>query len=45
MAVLMRKRELLSPEDLVVDWRQLYDLYERTVFSRFEQLGMMHYPP
>jgi hypothetical protein len=41
----MRKKELISSEDLVLEWRPLYDLYERTIFSRFEQLGMMHYPP
>ena len=45
LAVLLRKKELLNSEDLVLDWQQLYKLYEKNVFSHYEQLGMMHYPP
>ncbi len=45
LSVLLRKKELLSSDDLELDWRPLYLLYERVMYSHYEQLGMMHYPP
>jgi hypothetical protein len=41
----LRKKELLTSDDLALEWRPLYDLYERIMYSQFEQLGMVHYPP
>jgi hypothetical protein len=45
LSVLLNKKDLLASSDLTLDWRPLYQLYERIMYSHFEQLGMMHYPP
>lgn len=34
----------MSPEDLELDWRPLYELYERTLFSKTEHLGLNWFP-
>ncbi|XP_077536244.1 proteasome activator complex subunit 4-like [Haemaphysalis longicornis] len=41
---LHRKRKLLSREDLSIDWRPLYELYERLIYSRNKALGMLRLP-
>lgn len=41
---LLKKTELLSREDLVLPWRPLYELYERIIFSQYENLGMLALP-
>ena len=42
---LLKRRDLLRPgEDLVVQWRPLYDLYERMFYSHYEAMGMITYP-
>ncbi|KAK8767206.1 hypothetical protein V5799_006012 [Amblyomma americanum] len=42
--LLLKKRELLSREDLSIDWRPLYELYERLLYSPYEHLGMLLLP-
>ena len=41
---LLRRRDLLKRDDLELDWRPLYRLYERFVFSPFGPLGLLRYP-
>ena len=41
---LLRKRHLLKPEDLQIEWRPLYELYEKLFYSPNEALGLVHYP-
>lgn len=46
LVILLKKRELIGPEDgLALDWRPLYELYERLLYSKDEAMGMVHYPP
>uniref|UniRef100_A0A8D3D7I1 Proteasome activator subunit 4 n=1 Tax=Scophthalmus maximus TaxID=52904 RepID=A0A8D3D7I1_SCOMX len=37
---LLKKRELLSREDLELPWRPLYELHDRILFSKTEHLGL-----
>lgn len=39
-----RKRELLSREDLELEWRPLYELHDRILFSKTEHLGLNWFP-
>lgn len=39
-----RKRELLSREDLELNWRPLYELHDRILFSKTEHLGLNWFP-
>uniref|UniRef100_A0A3Q3F4X4 Proteasome activator subunit 4a n=1 Tax=Labrus bergylta TaxID=56723 RepID=A0A3Q3F4X4_9LABR len=41
---LLKKRELLSREDLELDWRPLYELHDRILFSKTEHLGLNWFP-
>uniref|UniRef100_A0A673BIM3 Proteasome activator subunit 4b n=1 Tax=Sphaeramia orbicularis TaxID=375764 RepID=A0A673BIM3_9TELE len=41
---LLKKKELLSRDDLQLPWRPLYDLYERVVYSKTEHLGLIWFP-
>ena len=41
---LLYKRDLLKPEDLQVEWRPLYEFYEKLFFTPYEALGMVQYP-
>ena len=41
---LLKKRDLVTSEDLQLPWRPLYDLYERLMYSPYEALGMVQYP-
>ncbi|XP_028325388.1 proteasome activator complex subunit 4A isoform X1 [Gouania willdenowi] len=41
---LLKKRELLSREDLELQWRPLYELYDRILFSKTEHLGLNWFP-
>lgn len=43
-AKLMRKRFLITSEDLTLDWRPLYETYERLLFSETESLGLRFVP-
>ena len=43
---LLKKRELIGPEDgLTLEWRPIYEVYERLLYSKDEAMGMVHYPP
>ncbi|XP_031439180.1 proteasome activator complex subunit 4B isoform X1 [Clupea harengus] len=41
---LLKKKELLSREDLELPWRPLYDLYEKILYSKTEHLGLNWFP-
>lgn len=41
---LMRKRYLISADELQLDWRPLYETYERLLFSTTEALGLIYVP-
>ena len=41
---LLRKRDLLTRDDLHIEWRPLYELYEKLFYSPNEALGLVHYP-
>ena len=41
---LLRKRDLLTRDDLQIEWRPLYELYEKLFYSPNEALGLVHYP-
>ncbi|XP_075933535.1 proteasome activator complex subunit 4A isoform X1 [Anarhichas minor] len=41
---LLKKRELLSREDLELQWRPLYELHDRILFSKTEHLGLNWFP-
>lgn len=40
----MQKRYLISSEELVLNWRPLYETYERLLFSETESLGLRFVP-
>ncbi|XP_055031264.2 proteasome activator complex subunit 4B isoform X1 [Misgurnus anguillicaudatus] len=41
---LLKKKELLSQDDLELPWRPLYDLYESILYSKTEHLGLNWFP-
>ncbi|MEQ2172955.1 Proteasome activator complex subunit 4A, partial [Goodea atripinnis] len=41
---LLKKKELLSREDLELPWRPLYELHDRILFSKTEHLGLNWFP-
>uniref|UniRef100_A0A667ZGH3 Proteasome activator subunit 4 n=1 Tax=Myripristis murdjan TaxID=586833 RepID=A0A667ZGH3_9TELE len=41
---LLKKRELLSREDLELPWRPLYELQDRILYSKTEHLGLNWFP-
>uniref|UniRef100_A0AAQ4Q9D5 Proteasome activator subunit 4a n=1 Tax=Gasterosteus aculeatus aculeatus TaxID=481459 RepID=A0AAQ4Q9D5_GASAC len=41
---LLKKKELLSREDLELSWRPLYELHDRILFSKTEHLGLNWFP-
>ncbi|XP_034049345.1 proteasome activator complex subunit 4B-like [Thalassophryne amazonica] len=41
---LLKKKELLSRNDLQLPWRPLYNLYERIAYSKTEHLGLIWFP-
>uniref|UniRef100_A0A3Q0QZR4 Proteasome activator Blm10 mid region domain-containing protein n=1 Tax=Amphilophus citrinellus TaxID=61819 RepID=A0A3Q0QZR4_AMPCI len=41
---LLKKKELLSRDDLQLPWRPLCDLYERALYSKTEHLGLIWFP-
>ncbi|XP_035696564.1 proteasome activator complex subunit 4-like isoform X3 [Branchiostoma floridae] len=44
LTTLLKKRELLSRDDLVLPWRPLYELVERLFYSSWEPYGLEWYP-
>jgi proteasome activator subunit 4 len=41
---LLKKTDLITGEQLMLDWRPLYELVERFLFSKYETLGLMKIP-
>ena len=41
---LLKKRYLLTRDDLVLEWRPLYVLYERLFHTNLESLGLIKLP-
>ncbi|XP_063300040.1 proteasome activator complex subunit 4 [Pelobates fuscus] len=41
---LLKKKELLSRDDLQLPWRPLYDILERILYSKTEHLGLNWFP-
>ncbi|GCB62155.1 hypothetical protein scyTo_0011429, partial [Scyliorhinus torazame] len=41
---LLKKKELLSREDLQLPWRPLYEMMERILYSKTEHLGLNWFP-
>lgn len=41
---LLKKKELLSREDLELQWRPLYELHDRILYSKTEHLGLNWFP-
>lgn len=41
---LMKKRYLISSDELTLNWRPLYETYERLLFSETETLGLRYVP-
>lgn len=44
LVTLLKKKELLSQDDLELPWRPLYELYERILYSKTEHLGLNWFP-
>jgi len=44
LASLLRKRDLLTRDDLTLEWRPMYDMYERILHSHLESLGLIKLP-
>ena len=42
---LMKRKELLDRSDLQIEWRPLYQLFDRLMYSSYEALGMISLPP
>ena len=41
---LLKKRELLTRLDLMIEWKPLYELYERLFHTNIESLGLIKLP-
>ena len=41
---LLKKRELLTRADIMIEWRPLYELYERLFHTNTESLGLIKLP-
>ncbi|XP_067680549.1 proteasome activator complex subunit 4-like [Haliotis asinina] len=44
LTTLLKKKELLTREDLVLPWRPLYDLVESVMYSQYEHHGLQLFP-
>uniref|UniRef100_A0A671QPG7 Proteasome activator complex subunit 4A n=1 Tax=Sinocyclocheilus anshuiensis TaxID=1608454 RepID=A0A671QPG7_9TELE len=44
LITLLKKKELLSREDLELPWRPLYELQDRILYSKTEHLGLNWFP-
>ena len=42
---LMKRKELLDRNDLLIEWKPLYLLFDRLMYSSYEALGMISFPP
>ena len=41
---LLKKHELIRPDQLKLEWRPLYQLHERLLYSKNEALGLIKIP-
>ena len=41
---LLKKVELLTPEQLSLDWKPLFDLQKRFVYTKYPHLGLLNIP-
>ena len=41
---LLKKVELLTPEQLTLDWRPLFNLQKRFVYTKYPSLGLLNIP-
>ena len=41
---LLKKRDLLTSDQLLLEWRPLYNLHERLLYSKNEALGLIKIP-
>ncbi|XP_064602863.1 proteasome activator complex subunit 4-like [Liolophura sinensis] len=44
LSTLLKKRELLTRDDLELQWKPLYNLVESILYSRYEQHGLQLFP-
>lgn len=44
LITLLKKKELLSRDDLELPWRPLYELHDRILYSKTEHLGLNWFP-
>ncbi|KAK8403278.1 hypothetical protein O3P69_000420 [Scylla paramamosain] len=44
LTILLKKKELLSPDELVLEWRPLYDLYNSLFYNSYNTIGMLMLP-
>lgn len=44
LAFLLKKKELISPSELELEWRPLYDLYDGLFHSSYNTIGMLMLP-
>ncbi|KAK7086905.1 Proteasome activator complex subunit 4 [Halocaridina rubra] len=44
LTILLKKKELLAPSELVLEWRPLYDLYQSLFYNSYNTIGMLMLP-
>ncbi|XP_068219564.1 proteasome activator complex subunit 4-like isoform X1 [Palaemon carinicauda] len=44
LTILLKKKELLTPGEVVLDWRPLFELYESFFYNSYNTIGMLMLP-
>ncbi|XP_045600493.2 proteasome activator complex subunit 4 isoform X1 [Procambarus clarkii] len=44
LTILLKKKELLAPDELILEWRPLYDLYNSLFYNSYNSIGMLMLP-
>ncbi|KAK8724601.1 hypothetical protein OTU49_011168 [Cherax quadricarinatus] len=44
LTILLKKKELLAPGELILEWRPLYDLYNSLFYNSYNAIGMLMLP-
>lgn len=44
LTILLKKKELLAPDELVLEWRPLYELYNSLFYNSYNTIGMLMLP-